>query len=595
MDKSALLPSKLGAPEWAEDMTRKYASSALSLFILHGNVNDLVPFQRATGTESGSTSKAEFLPLVEFLTDVFFAQRSLVITYDLSSGIQVPRSEMRAPLMAMVRAIDTVRGTKYADEGLPKEPLKAIELIARLVRGRLSGSEAAQKRVAVIIKYAETVFPEAEGFAAPAERAAPIALTELCGDPDVLGNDVTIVLVAESVAGLARRVQAIPYGAVMRLPLPDETTRESYIKRVNATAELDLPSEVIGVLKMHTSGLTLVQIRALLQEAKLENVDFGHPDYIYRRKREMIETECRGMLEFVQPKYKLDMVAVHRRAVEELRRDAELVLKGHLDAVPMGYLITGPSGSGKSFLIKAYAGEIGIPCVELKNFRDKWVGATEQNLEQIITLLAGLAPVVCIIDEADAYLGTREGEGDSGVSGRVFSRLTSFMGDTANRGKILWFLLTNRPDLLAIDLKRQGRAEKHIPLFPPETEQDYEELFDVLRRKNSVAVSFENLFGAAPEGAGLSLGDVKQLNGADIEALMVRSKGIGLLAGRQQMSPEDFKEVLSDYQSPVYPQQIEYQILQAVQESTSKSLIPERWRLDPAAIARRIEELRMYI
>jgi SpoVK/Ycf46/Vps4 family AAA+-type ATPase len=338
-----------------------------------------------------------------------------------------------------------------------------------------------------------------------------------------------------------------------------------------------------------------VQIRALLQEAKLENVDFGHPDYIYRRKREMIETECRGMLEFVQPKYKLDMVAVHRRAVEELKRDAQLILQGHLDAVPMGYLITGPSGSGKSFLIKAYAGEIGIPCVELKNFRDKWVGATETNLEQIITLLAGLAPVVCIIDEADAYLGTREGEGDSGVSGRVFSRLTSFMGDTANRGKILWFLITNRPDLLAIDLKRQGRAEKHIPLFPPETEQDYEELFDVLKRKLMLTTQFDNFFGAPPEGAGMTIEDVKLLNGADIEALMVRAKGIGLLAGNESMSADNFKGVLSDYQSPVYPQQIEYQILQAVQESTSKSLIPERWRKDPAEMARRIDELRFYI
>ena len=73
------------------------------------------------------------------------------------------------------------------------------------------------------------------------------------------------------------------------------------------------------------------------------------------------------------------------------------------------------------------------------------------------------------------------------------------------------------------------------------------------------------------------------------------AKGIALLAGKEQMDANSFKEVLSDYQSPVYPQQIEYQILQAVQESTSKSLIPERWRLDPESIARRIEELRMYI
>ena len=35
------------------------------------------------------------------------------------------------------------------------------------------------------------------------------------------------------------------------------------------------------------------------------------------------------------------------------------------------------------------------------------------------------------------------------------------IGDTKNRGRILWFLITSRPDLLPIDLKRQGRAEEH--------------------------------------------------------------------------------------------------------------------------------------
>ncbi len=73
----------------------------------------------------------------------------------------------------------------------------------------------------------------------------------------------------------------------------------------------------------------------------------------------------------------------------------------------------------------------------------------------------------------------------------MFSRLTSYMGDTTNRGKILWFLITNRPDLLAIDMKRQGRAEKHIPLFLPETEQDYEDLFRAFIKKLELKTGFE--------------------------------------------------------------------------------------------------------
>jgi len=41
------------------------------------------------------------------------------------------------------------------------------------------------------------------------------------------------------------------------------------------------------------------------------------------------------------------------------------------------------------------------------------------------------------------------------------------MGDTRRRGKVIWFLMTSRPDLVPVDLKRQGRAEEHLALFPP--------------------------------------------------------------------------------------------------------------------------------
>ena len=51
----------------------------------------------------------------------------------------------------------------------------------------------------------------------------------------------------------------------------------------------------------------------------------------------------------------------------------------------MGYLICGPVGTGKSFLAMCAAAEIGIPCVMLKNFRSKYVGETEGNLERVLS------------------------------------------------------------------------------------------------------------------------------------------------------------------------------------------------------------------
>ncbi len=73
----------------------------------------------------------------------------------------------------------------------------------------------------------------------------------------------------------------------------------------------------------------------------------------------------------------------------------------------MGYLLTGRIGTGKTFLVQCLAGEVGIPCVELKNFRDKWVGATEGNLEKVFTVLHALGQVIVFVDEADQATGKR--------------------------------------------------------------------------------------------------------------------------------------------------------------------------------------------
>ncbi len=181
-------------------------------------------------------------------------------------------------------------------------------------------------------------------------------------------------------------------------------------------------------------------------------------------KKTVIERQCRGLVEFVEPDHTLDLVAGQTEAKKRLQEDAQWITRGQLDLAPMGYLICGPVGTGKTFLAECYAGSIGIPCVTLKNFRSKYVGETEGNLQQVLAVLRSLGPVVVIIDEADAALGNRQADGDSGTSSRVFSMIAAQMGNTRYRGRIVWMLLTSRPDLLPIDLKRQGRAEVHIPL-----------------------------------------------------------------------------------------------------------------------------------
>ncbi|MGC4115808.1 MAG: ATP-binding protein [Myxococcales bacterium] len=251
-----------------------------------------------------------------------------------------------------------------------------------------------------------------------------------------------------------------------------------------------------------------------------------------------------------------------------MRGAATALRKGRTDVVPMGYLIGGPVGTGKTFITTCFAGDIGVPCVKFLNFRSQWQGVTEGNLEKIFNLLKAMWPVAVVIDEADAFLGDRNQGGDSGTSNRIFASIASFMGNTEFRGKIIWFLLTCRPDLLPIDLKRQGRAEEHLALFYPQTDPERDELFKVVAKKCGVAVDgIESYSKVVPE-------NLRDCSGADIEAALVRAKFRALLGGREKVTTEDLKAVLTNFIPPSYPMEIELQNLAAVQECTSREAPP---------------------
>jgi SpoVK/Ycf46/Vps4 family AAA+-type ATPase len=219
---------------------------------------------------------------------------------------------------------------------------------------------------------------------------------------------------------------------------------------------------------------------------------------------------------------------------------------------------------------------VGIPCAVLKNFRSKYVGETEGNLEHALDVLRGLGPVVVIIDEADAALGNREQGGDSGTSARVFSMIARQMGDTRYRGKIVWMLLTSRPDLLPIDLKRQGRAEVHIPLFYPHDQAEIDAMFAAMARKSRV-----RLAAGLPGPVDLELG----LSGADIESVVLAARRRSLerateagVPAPEEIGADDLRGALDDFMPSAQGLEKEMQEIAAVLECTERRFLPEHWR-----------------
>ena len=339
-----------------------------------------------------------------------------------------------------------------------------------------------------------------------------------------------------------------------------------------------------GVAKI-TSGLNLMNLNQLAAESYQEDKPISM-EYLQNRKKEIIENEASGLLEFIESEHDLNMVSGHDFVKKRFRSAARAIKQGRLDVLPMGYLLSGPVGTGKSFMVTAFAGEIGIPIVKFRNFRSKWQGVTESNLEKVLNILKAMAPVGVMIDEADAFLGDRNQEGDSGTSNRIFAQIASFMGDTAYRGRIIWFLITCRPDLLPIDLKRQGRAEEHLALFYPETNEEKENLFETLIKKLAIKIQ---KFPVAEVLRKYHF----DCSGADLEAILIRAKFNAAMKNHIIITREDIEETIRDFVPPAYPHEIDLQNLVAVLECTSREMVPKRFQnLDRSKLVAEIRQLK---
>lgn len=146
--------------------------------------------------------------------------------------------------------------------------------------------------------------------------------------------------------------------------------------------------------------------------------------------------------------------------------------------------------------------------------------------------------------------------------------------------------MTARPDLMPVDLKRQGRAEEHLALFYPETTEERIEIFEAMKRKTGMTMTKNETPEVITSGT-------KRFTGADMEAALTRARFRAATEGKKRVTPEILEAVLEDFLPPTYPEEIELQTLLAVKECTSKNLLPERFKfMDREELASRIDELK---
>ncbi|HEY6643842.1 AAA family ATPase [Povalibacter sp.] len=547
------MPAPQGAPGWANELALAYESGAHGQFILYGNVHDRI----AVGNR--------LVNLAGYLENELLAGFQIVLSYDLGNGLTIERG---GEIVEKWSGADLKRA--------PRLPLDAIQYISKYLRYlgnlRALGRES-KENVAVILRGIDQIAPaDGTGYE---HGSLTSLLGEWASEAPFADLAFTSILIADNLNDVAPSIAFDAHTARIRVPLPDATALERALTLLQTSQPAAFaPNVGVSQLAAALSGVTVSALESLIKIRGHEKRSLDAQD-LTRIKKDLVERDSAGLVEFIESKRTLDDYHGQSALKQWLRQDIALWQQGDLKALPMGYLLCGPVGTGKTFLVECLAGEAGVPVVKLKNFRDRWVGSSEGNLEKIFRLVRALGRCMVFIDEADQTLGRREsGSGDSGLSGRLYSMIAQEMADNANRGRVLWILASSRPDLIEVDLKRPGRLDVKVPLMPTATQAESAGLIGALARR----------YGLPLEAAELTALESKMpilLTPGAAEALVVKAYRHSRTQNVAAAAALD--ACLVGYQNPVPLDVLEFQMRIAAREATDLAFVPESFRHYAAA------------
>lgn len=553
---------------WVEELRNRYLSSESVIFLLHGNVNDRFPWW------DGSTF--QFLSLSQYLKQMLQGKKDIIVDYNLSDGFEVLAKNV------------TTAGSTFSQAKL--DVLNSLNpTISKAFQEMERWIFDGEYDVGMILEYCETLLPDQPLHQMSEQKMGTLVkVQQWTKDPRLADSNNIIILTTENLSMVHKRFVSSSQVALIEIPFPSMQTRTEFVQHV-WHEDIDQFADGIGLEQFSQvcAGLTLLQIQSIIRRARQANeqIDFR---LVNERKKDILEQECQGLVEFVAPKHNFSHVGGVDGLKKELMRIADAIKMGRINQVPMGMLFVGPMGTGKTYIAEAFAGESGLTCIKLKNFRERWVGSTEANFERILNVIKALGYVLLIIDEADRSLSASGG--DNGVDSRVIAKLKEFMSNTEHRGRIVVVMMTNRPDKIDIDLKRPGRLDVKIPFFFPEDEQTCLAIFKAQTRKHSVSVADDMDWD-------LVKNRLTGYSAAEIEAVLLAAVRAAVVATNEEqpnLQTVHVQQALNDVVPSRDIRMLAYMEMMAVFEASSRSMLPTRFQnLTSTQIQQRLDALRL--
>lgn len=346
-------------PEWALAIAAKRAAGVTHAFMLSGNVRDYMV--RKVSVRDG------LIGMLDPTQDTF----EVIATYDQASGLQfdlgdrygaVTPDEYRKRYVRLMHEARKARGVKDDpnDDTIPSDPCDLFEDIGAIFD--MDAPSGGRARMLLFVDFFDMLCPEGAALQlSDRDKRLAITIADMCRSykADAEGSCAffltdSIGQVNSTIRDTSNRVDQV----IIPQPLTD--ARRDFVLNV-----LDVPENTLSdgrhvlhcdegidpeYLVVNTAGLACYQIEDIVLRSIADDEPVTAKG-VKERKNEIIKNDYHGVLEIMDPKYGFEGLGgmdVQKRFFKDEVIDP--IKKGELEAVPMGILMSGGPGVGKSVL-----------------------------------------------------------------------------------------------------------------------------------------------------------------------------------------------------------------------------------------------------
>lgn len=233
-------------------------------------------------------------------------------------------------------------------------------------------------------------------------------------------------------------------------------------------------------------SMTIVDVTSL--EASMEQLQLSeavtvNPSFIYIKAKAKIVYTDNQIKDQQFGNVNFDDIGGLSKQIESIKSIIELPLEhpqlftGFGISPPRGILLHGPSGTGKTMILKSIVKNINAHILSINgpSIVSKYLGETETKIREIFVEARKFQPSIIIMDEIDSLVPSRMSDDSGEAESRVVSTLLTMMDDmNDNDNSLVVIGATNRINSIDSSLRRPGRFDQEIEINIPDVDDRFE-------------------------------------------------------------------------------------------------------------------------